>query len=435
MRTRVLLFLTLASAAACAQVEPTATSTTQMATPPPVTGANFPALVGAEEKSNFLSGGVTYSTAYVNNLYADSGSRSTAETEFSILPTVTYDDTATRRHMALTYSPGFSFYRPSSGLNEVDNTATTEYDFLISPYTKLSLRDQFSDSSTPFNPSGEGVGVSGAPPSTTPGVIPPFAKRLTNNADGELTMQTGKDTMVGLSGSTTVLHYPDSTETPGLYDSNSRGGSVFYNRRLGLSQYFGATYQYQNMLAYPASGSDRTQTHTMMVFYTLYPLKRLSLSVSAGPQYYRVLEIDLSPEASWGPFVSASANWHGNRTNFAGSYSQSVTGGGGLLGAFHSKLGSASMRRQMAKTWTVSASGGYSAIASTSALSPSGSGNGHTVTGTATLEHSIHSQFTVALNYVHLTQSYAGITVISANPNSDRATISINWRFTRPLGK
>jgi hypothetical protein len=241
--------------------------------------------------------------------------------------------------------------------------------------------------------------------------------------------------MIGASGSSTLLHYPNPTQTAGLYDSSSHGGTVFYNRRISRTQYFGATYQYQDMLTSLAGGTDTTQTHTVNGFYSVYPVARLSLSVSGGPQHYQVAESQLPAMGSWGPFISPSVGWQGNHTNFSASYSQSVTGGGGLVGAYHSTGANAAARWQMSRTWTVSASGAYALNKSVSAVSAAGTQGGHTVTGVTTLEHSIWNQFSLTFNYEHINQKYDGIPAISSNPNIDRETISINWNFMRPLGR
>ena len=119
----------------------------------------------------------------------------------------------------------------------------------------LNATDSFLDNSSPFSPEDAGAGgsVSGGSESSTPGVIPPFAKRLTNSANLEFSWQTGPNVMIGVSGLETELHYPNPAQTPGLYDSNSRGGSFFYNRRISRTKYFGANYQYLDMLANPGN--------------------------------------------------------------------------------------------------------------------------------------------------------------------------------------
>lgn len=439
MRGRVLLIVMLATAAARPQVAPSAsggypTSQTQMMSPPPVSGASYPTEVGSAVRTNYLRGGFTSTTAYVNNLYAGSGNTSTAETTVSVLPTIAYDATTARRRTSVTYSPGFTFYQPSSTLNEVDNTATLVYSLRLTEHATFSASDSFQDSSSPFSPGAVGT-VSGSPESSTPGVIPPFAKRLTNSANVELTMQTGLNVMIGGSGLATELHYPNPAQTPGLSDSNSRGGTFFYNRRISRSQYFGATYQYLDMLANPGTGTYTTQTHTVSGFYTLHPTAKLSLSVSGGPQCYRTVETPLPAMGSWGPSVSTSVGWQGTRTSFAASYSQSVTGGGGLLGAYHSRSANATARWQMARTWTASTSGAYASNKAISGFPIAGGGSGHSVSGAASLEHSLGNQLSIAFHYDRIHQSYNQIAAIASDPNSDRETVSITWNFLRPLGR
>ena len=432
----------LATTAARPQVAPSATggaptTQTQMMTPPPVSGASYPTEVGAEVRTNYLRGGFTSTTSYVNNLYASSGSASIAETTVSVLPTIEYDATSARRHTMVSYSPGFTFYQPSSELNEVDNTAAIDYGLRLTEHTKLSATDNFQDSSSPFSPgyAGAGGAVSGASETSTPGVIPPFAKRLTNFANVEFTMQTGLNVMIGGTVLETELHYPNPAQTPGLYDSNSRGSSVFYNRRLSRSKYFGATYQYLDSLANPGSGTDTTQTHTISAYFSFNPTSRLSVSVSGGPQYYQSVQTPLPETGAWGPSVTASMGWQGTRTNFAASYSQGVTGGGGLLGAYNSKSATASVRWLVARTWIASASGAYSNNKTVGGILMAGGQDGHSISESATLEHSLGNQLGIAFHYDHIAQSYSGVAVIAANPDSDRETISISWHFQRPLGR
>ncbi len=163
MRGEVLLIAMLATTAARPQVAPSATggppsTQTQMTAPPPVSGAAYPTEVGDEVRTNYLRGGLTCTTAYVNNLYAGSVSASIAETTVSVLPTIAYDMTTDRRHIAVAYSPGFTFYQPSTALNEVDNTAMVNYDFQLTKHTAFSATDSFQDSSSPFNPGDAGAG-------------------------------------------------------------------------------------------------------------------------------------------------------------------------------------------------------------------------------------------------------------------------------------
>lgn len=444
MLTRIcLIFALVVAIPAYSQVDSGAdqvssqTNDSQMMTPPPINGETYPTAVGAEVRSNYLRGGVAFNAGYINNFYAGNGGAPLAETTFSIFPTMALDQTTPRQHTTVSYSPGFTFYQPTSELDEVDENASVAYQFRLTPHSRISANDSFVDSSTvsgltDTEPDGS---VAGSPPTSTPGITPPFARRLTNNAAAEFALQTSRSSMIGASGSTSTLHYPNPAEVTGLYDSSSRDGSAFYNRRLSSNQYLGVTYNYSDTLAYPTNAQSDTQTHAISGFYTIYLMKSFSLSASGGPQHYQVTQTSLPTSASWGPSISASMGWQGMHTSFSAGYSQSVTGGGGLLGAFHTRSANATTRWQMSRTWTVGVGGNYSINKSVTPFLFGGLQGGHTVSGTASLEHSLSSNLRMSFQYLRAHQSYSGIVAISDNPDSDRETISIYWQFMRPLGR
>jgi hypothetical protein len=438
MRGQFLLYSMLSVTAVIAQAPQNTTggtSSIQMATPPPVSGMSYPTQVKSEVRSNYLSGGIAYTTSYIDNFLPDSGNAPIAETTLSFLSTIALDATSARQHATLSYSPGFTLYRPSSALNEMDNTAAVDYSFRLTPHTTVFAIDRFQDSSSPYLPAGEGGPVSGAPVSSTPGITPPFAKRLTNSATVGITMQTGLNDMIGASGLSTILRYPSSSETPGLSNSSSGGGMVFYNRRLSASQYAGVTYQYIDMLTTATDGDSTTKTSTPMGYYTVYLRPQLTLSVSGGPQYYQLAKSQTVVTSAWGPTVSASMGWLGSRASFAASYSQSVTGAGGLPGAFHTRTANGIMRWQLAHTWTLGAAGSYSINKSVNGIVLPASSNGHTLLGSASVQHPIGRQVGLAFNYDHVHQSYGDVAAIAANPDSNRFSVSVSWTFLRPLGK
>lgn len=410
----------------------------QMATPPPVSGEAYPTAVGAEMRSNYLSGGLTFISSYIDNLYPGNGSsRTLAETTYSVWPTLDLDQSRPLSHLSIKYSPGFTFYHPTSALNEMDQNARVAYQVRLSPHSSLNLSDGIEKSSTSFgSAAGTADGsVSGSITTVVPGTIAPFAKRVSNIADGDFTLQTARNTMIGFSGTTTLLHYPDPSQAQGLYDSNSRGGAAFYSSRISADQYLGASYGYTQTHASSSDARSDTDSHIFAAFYTLYPKETLSISVSAGPQYFRVSQTSVPTTASWGPSMAASVGWQGIHTSFAVGYSQSVTGGGGLLGAYRSKSGGATLRWQMLRTWTTEASGQYAINRSVSSLPSFGYENGHTVSGSAAIEHPLSRTIRVHLEYDRIRQSYGTIPAFSNSPDANRLTASISWQFLRPLGR
>jgi hypothetical protein len=94
----------------------------------------------------------------------------------------------------------------------------------------------------------------------------------------------------------------------------------------------------------------------------------------------------------------------------------------------------------MARTWAVSGSGGYAINKNVSNLLVNGQPingqlGGHSITGDATLTHTMGEQLSVAFHYDRIHESYSGITAIELNPDANRETVSITWQFQRPLGK
>jgi hypothetical protein len=434
-----LLLAFLLTAPALAQVTPEASGgsgdDSQMMTPPPVSGQAYPSEVGAAARTNYLRAGLTFSTAYVDNLYLGSATTS-GETTYTVLPTIAYDQTTTRQHRVFTYSPGFTFYQPSSALNDTDQSLNASYQYRLTEHTSVSASDNFERSSTTFSSASSADGsISGAPPTITPGIVAPFAERLTNSVRGQFSFQFSQLGMVGASGSLSKLSYPNPGESTGLYNSNQRGAGGFFNRRISGSQYAGVNYEYSRVISSNQGQDSQTQTHTIDAFYTIAPKRNLSISVSGGPQYYTVEQAGIPSSGSWGPSVSASMGWQEFRTNLAASYSRQVTGGGGLLGVFQSTSANASAGWQLTKAWLVSTSVNYSINKSITPLAFTSTQGGHTISGTATAGRPITQQIHVQFEYDRLHQSYGDVAAIAGSPNSNREQVSLTWQFTRPLGR
>jgi hypothetical protein len=205
--------------------------------------------------------------------------------------------------------------------------------------------------------------------------------------------------------------------------------------------YIGATYQYQRLVAYPTLGQSNTQTHAVFFFYTLYVSSHLSLSFFGGPQYSNTVQppqppllLQVPAARAWTPAAGGSLSWQGRLTNVAVSYSHIISGGGGLIGAVKMDSATASIRQQLARRLSGSVSGGYtqndvlgSAIAAST--------NGHTVSGTASLQQELGQHLNVELGYTRLHQVYSGVAVLAATPNTNREFVSVSYQFSRPLGR
>jgi hypothetical protein len=433
----------------CAQVNDNSTTTNdstggddaRMLTPPPVSGASYPTAPESESRSNYLRAGVVFNTAYSDNVLGGVTGKPVSDVDYSVWPTISLDETTTRLRSVLTYAPGFTFYQRTDGRNEADQNASIDVQYRLSQHVTVSVRDVFQKTSNVFNQPDllSATPVFGSAQVPTTAVVPPIADRLSNNANADLTYQFSRRGMIGGGETFTNLHYPDSSEVPGLFDSSSRGGSAFYSHRLSKKHYVGAQYQYSRILEFPTGPQFETQTHTVFLFYTVYFKPTLSLSFSGGPQRYEAQQGSLFDSHAWSPAATASLGWQGRHTTFAAGYSRTVTGGGGLAGAFESNNANASARWQMARSWSIGTAGTYAiyknVISSVPAALAASSQGGHSISGSVSLEHSIGQHFGAELGYTRLHQSYSGIVVVATAPDINREYISISYRFNRPLGR
>ena len=440
----VLMFVALILAIpALAQVEPSATGgpggsldESEMMTPPPVSGMPYANTAGSEARSNYLAASVTVSPAYIDNVLPGSGSTPVSDVTYSISPSVSLDRSAPRQKEQFTYSPSFTFYQPTSALDSVDQNAAVGVQYRFNPEVALSLEDSFSRTSSVFNSSYVFSNtVTGSTLTPTPTVIAPFAEQLVNTASGVLGYQFGLNEMIGGGGSFTTFDLPNPADASGLYNSHGSGGQVFYNRRLSRRQYLGLTYQYARILVHPVNGVVETQTHTLFPFYTLYLNQAFSFSISLGIERADTTAPQSPASGSWSPSVNASAGWQGNRGSFAAGFSRTVTAGGGLLGAYDSSCISASGGWKLARTWSGEVSVSYTSINSVTPLTISSLGGGNTLTAGVSAEHSIGERFRASFQYQHLREDYNGIAVITANPDSNRESVTISYELRRPLGR
>lgn len=407
-----------------------------MVTPPPVSVAGYAVQAPSEERENYLGAGMIVSTAYDDNVLAGSTVRPVHDFSYSFWPTVSLGRTTTRLKSALVYSSGYTFYHHTSALNETDQNASAAVSYRLSPNVTATALDLFQKSSNvfgqPFSYS-DGV-VPGMPQSEVPSAIAPFAKRTTNTANVQLTYQYRMNDMVGVAGNSVVLDYPDPSQAPGLYNSNSYGGSGFYSHRLSSGQYVGALYQYQQTVMSPTGSQNVTQTNTIFGFYTFYLRPNLSLSFSGGPQHFDTTLPPLEAH-SWKPAGTASLDWQATRTTVVATYSRTVTAGGGLLGVFDSDSANLSVRWQLARSLRMGVTGNYALTRNAVPSIPLFNPGGHSISASPFVTYRISNYLDVEAGYDRLHQRYNGIAILADNPDSNREYVSLSYQFKRQLGR
>jgi hypothetical protein len=302
------------------------------------------------------------------------------------------------------------------------------------------LVDSFRKSSNLLNqPNGFESPVFGSGQVSPETVFAPAADQLSNAGTAQIRYQFALNGMVGISGTFTNLHYSNPAEVPGLYDSSSKGGSVFYTHRLSGRHYVGATYEYQMLLAYPVGFRAQTTTNGLMLFYSVYLKPTLSLSFFGGPQYSDTQASIAPSQRAWSPAAGASLAWQERQTNFAISYSRMIAPGGGLIGAVSQNAETISVRRQLRRRMSAGVAAQYASnrLLDTGLLAVVGGFNsgGHSISGTASLDQQLGEHFALGFGYSRLHQSYSNISAISNAPDTNRGWVSFSYQFARPLGR
>ena len=246
-----------------------------------------------------------------------------------------------------------------------------------------------------------------------------------------ITYQFSASDMIGGSGTFGRLNYPNPTEVQGLYDSSSQAASGFYSHRVSKIHYVGATYQYQRLMSYPTGSTSETQTQAILFFYTVYPTPRFSLSLFGGPQYSNTAYPPFSSRG-WTPAAGASLSWQGHFTALAASYLHVISGGGGLAGASQLDSANASIQLQFSRALSAGVSGSY---ANNSVLGASPLNDGHSISGTASVQRQFGERLNLQLGYTRLHQIYSNVAVLAENPNTNRVFVSLSYQFSRPLGR
>jgi hypothetical protein len=421
----------------------TDTDDSQLKVPPPVSVLAYSSNFEGDTSTNYLTGGIAFTTAYSSNVAY--GASPISDMTYSIFPTIGLDKTTSRMHLLLNYAPGFTFYQRATALNQNNQNFSTSLQYHLSPNLTAIVSEGFQKTSNIFdqpNPL-SATPVSGSVPVSVVAIISPGQEMMTNTTSAQLAYQVSEGSLIGGGGNYSILSYSNPalganqpTQVGNLYDSRSAGGSAFYSTRIHEKAYLGVSYQYQNSLSFQDNApSTETQTQTVFLFLTMYLKPNFSVSVSAGPQHYSATQALQAPSASWQPLTMVSASWQGERTTVSGSYSRMVSGGGGLSGAFHTNNASLGLSWRASRNWSTGVSGGYSNYQSLTPQFLYTSAGGHTLFGTASLQRTLGSHAGIQFGYNWTHQSYPGVVTSSNNPNINRVFVTLSFTFSKPLQK
>lgn len=450
----------ITATAALAQVAPSASGGAteedeHMMIPPMLTGTPYANEAGADVRQNVFTTALTVNAAYDDNVLpaetpASGGGTPTytpvADEEFLLAPVISYLRSTPKQQESLEYNPSFTFYAPktvlgsanTTTLDSVNQSADGVFQGQLNSRVSLGLQDGFVRTSNIFDQSFpfSSIGLGGSTQAPTPAAIAPYAEQLRNQATAFLTYQFSKYAMIGGSGSFANMRFPNPSQSVGLYNSDGSSGSVFFDRRFSRSQYLGVTYGYDWVQAFQASSRAEIQTHEVLGFYSVFFNRNFSVSAAAGTKYAITHVVPVqTPAVSWNPEVVLSLGWQGNKGNISSSFLRTVASGGGLIGAYNSVSANLAGGWKIQRSWTARMSFTYENIEPVSYLAGLPYQGGNSLMAEGSMEHSFGSHISMQFGYQRLHEEYVGVQAISADPDSDRGYVNVNYQLRKPLGR
>lgn len=368
---------------------------------------------------------------------------------YSFQPTFSFTQTRPRVEWSLTYAPGYSIQQRLAERDVFANDLGFYVRYQPTRRSTLRLRTSFFITTDPFNRLDQNlVPEFGSLDRPNEAVVTPIARRLGGLASLDFTYQLGPRSVFGLGGTYFDQRFRDlpgpTPDGQGLIDTRVLGGRVFYARQFTQRNTLGFSYNFQNLTF--RFGTSRTTVHGLLLVHSFSFTPHMTVSLFAGPEYSRthdqvVASLIIFPfivrftvstlNTLWSGLGGASYGWQGERTSFRLGAVRRISDGGGLLGPVRLHSASAEVRRQLRRTWTADLGVEY---ADTRALHIPETTGLRSLTGGVGFTHTLGENLTLRYGYARVEQTFRGTLLGLRDTRHNRATISLAYHFTRPLG-
>jgi hypothetical protein len=275
-------------------------------------------------------------------------------------------------------------------------------------------------------------------------VVTPLSRQTANTSTAELDYQFSASSMVGASGTFYLSHFQDPPTGYRLVDTESAGGQAFYNYRISARHMIGLTYRFQRFSFSPIP--DGALVHSALLVYTFRFNPNLELSLFAGPEYVNahtaipsgVPAMSMAGDANivqrnWSGSGGATFNWTGQRNSVTAEFIREVTDGGGLLGVVRANIADGGVRRQLTHSLGASLGLAYATNDSVNQFSTLQS-RLKTASVSTSFDRSLGNHIDFRFGYTRNYQQRFSLAALD-NINHNRAWVSLQYNFARPLGR
>jgi hypothetical protein len=399
-------------------------------------------------RSNYLDLGVQTGANYDDNLLS-STTQPIGGFSYNVLPSIRLDVSRRRLFWSLNYAGGYTVNERFSDYNQGSHNAGIDLRYRLSPHVNVRVRDTFTRTSVLFgqfqsDTAGTGAGVIQQP---NQGVITPLSQQQYNLGAAEITYHFSPGNVVGATGTFYDTHFSKVAGSTGLLNTSTQEGDGFLSHRFSPRNWGGIAYKFQRLRFHPST--EEADTHSFLLFHTIYLRRRMALAFFAGPEYSQLRSQIVATSITL-PFVSvvsdptsrqiwtvsggASFSWQGRRTSVEASGARKITDGGGLVSGVQLMTGSMALRRQLGRYSTVELRGIYGHSQALEQASSSFS-LVQSASGSVEWEQRLGRNFSARLGYARDYQQQSQFAFPGVDINHNRGWVTLGYQFTRPLGR
>jgi len=386
-------------------------STIDMKENPPVTGLDEPIFERAFGERSYLLPQAELSESLDTNFLGSFTSRSATAVTRGV-GSIDLEKLWRRHPLDLSYVAGFDAFHGQGGRVDLIQSLAVTQRFLWRT-GQLALRDTFSylpqgnfafsafggegtfggsgglgglGGLGGFGGGGGGVGGGGVGGLGTPGFgnvlfgSVGLQSRIANMAIVDVTQSLSQRSSIVLAGGyglTSFLGTPTvsvlcPTSAQCYFNSNQTIGQVGYNYQISRGNQIGVSYAYQEF-HFPGITAGSINANVWQLQYAHRITGRLNFRLGGGPELIKTHQTQLIPLSSViiipittsGTFLSGSARAGisyevSPRTSFTLDYMRFVNAGSGVFGGANTDTITASVNRNLKRTWSMLLSGGYS---------------------------------------------------------------------------
>jgi len=414
--------------------------------PGPVSGVTPPlTLAGETPQTNVLVGSIRVSSFYDDNALNRNANK-LDDFQYAISPSIAFQQVRRRLSWNVNYDGGVSVNQRLKGRDLVNHNAGAGFQYRLTRRATLQLRENYSVTSDPFDRIGQsrflaGLGGIGQ---LNPFVVTPTATRISSVSKTDFTYQTGRHSLLGMSGSFSSLRQKD---VPGaaslanrLLDTRSLNGRAYYAHQVSRRHNMGVEYDVQDLRFNGSSG--RTVSTGVFYFDDIILTPRMQFSFFAGPQrshthdnvllnFFGLPLVAAVLRDQWSFAGGGNFTWQGRRTALRLGAQRIVSDGGGLIGAVRLQSLTAEIRKNLSRRWSVYLEGSFfdgRSLLSGPALRLK------TEAASLSLERPVAANLLLHLRYSRLHQAQSGAGSVQLPADHNRAEIGFVYEFSRPWG-